>query len=111
MMRSAKLPLHTTNPIGLDLGLEAIERGRRRCAVNEIFSLCQQRKHLQVDRGRMMKDVAVIVQIVGYLAGRAKIVKRDIRKLRQSRKRVSREMVDGLQRRRRSVPHRHELQD
>src|SRR5207249_10485799 len=93
-------PLQPTDPIGLDLGLEALERGRGRCPVNGIFSRCQQRKHLQVDRGRMMKDVAVIAEIVGYLARHAKIMKRDIRKLRQSPNSVSREIVDGLQCRR-----------
>src|SRR6266478_2220117 len=92
----AWLPLHTTNPIRLDLGLEAVERGRGRCAVNGIFSLRQQRQHLQVDRGRMMNDIAVIVQIVGYLARHAKIVKRDIRKQRQSRKRIGGEIVNRL---------------
>src|SRR6267378_6099174 len=89
-----QLLLNTVNPIGLDLGLEAVERRRGCCAVDGIFSFCQQRKHLHVDRGRMMNDVAVIVQIVGYLPGHAKIVKRDVRKLRQSRQRVGGEVID-----------------
>jgi hypothetical protein len=37
----AKLPLPATNPIGLDLGLEAVERGRGCGAVDGIFSFCQ----------------------------------------------------------------------
>src|SRR5258705_12171958 len=83
-MRAAELPLDTTNPIRLDLGLEAVQRGRGYRAVNGIFSLCQQRKHLQVGRGRMMDDVAIIGQIVGYLRGHTKIVQTAIPTLRQS---------------------------
>ena len=96
-MRAAELPLYIVDPIRLDLRLEAVERGRGCRAVDGIFSLCQQRKHLQVDRGRMMDDVAIIAQIVGYLAGHTKIVQRDIRKLRQSRQRVGGKIINRLQ--------------
>src|ERR1700680_4237661 len=65
----------------------------------------------KIDRRRVMDHVAVIVQIMGDFLRRAKIGKPDIRKLEQSRGGISGEIIHDLQRRRRSVAHRHELQD
>src|ERR1700676_3498903 len=94
-----KLRYNITRPIRLDLGLEAVERRRRRGAVNEVFPLRQQRKYFQVNRGRMMNDVAIIAEVVRDLPGHAKIVKPDIRELHQSPKSVGGEIVSRLQRR------------
>src|SRR5260370_15038545 len=58
-----QLLLNTVNPICLDLGLEAVERRRGGFAVAGLFSFCPQRKHLHVDRGRLLNYVAVILQI------------------------------------------------
>ena len=51
-----------SSPIGLDLRLEPLQRRQRRVAVDDVFPAASHRQHLQIDRGRMMDHVAVIVR-------------------------------------------------
>src|SRR5258708_16195589 len=110
-MTSRQLPLDIIGPVRLDLRLELLQRRGRGGAVDEIFSFRKPREHLQIDQGRMMDDVAVIFQVMGYLRGLAKVVQVGIRKLCQSVGGIGGEIVDDLQRRRRKIPHRYPLQN
>ena len=107
--RSSRHP--TLQPIRRDLGLELIERHQRRGRIHNVFPLGQHRKNLQIDGRRMMDHVAVIIELVRDRLNATEIVQAHIGEFRQARKRIGREVVDGLQRCGRGVPHRHELQD
>src|SRR5260370_27841556 len=110
-MTKRQLQLNTIGPVRVDLRLQLLQRRGRGGAVDEVFSLRKPRENLQIDHGRMMDDVAVIFQVMGYLRGLAKVVQVGIRKLCQSVGGIGGEIVDDLQRRRRKIPHRYPLQN